>query len=312
MRLGAHVSVAGSLDLAIDRAVEIGCECIQIFVGNPRQWRPGRHAAKAKAEFRRKYQEAGLDPVVAHSCYLINLASPHADGRRRSVTALIQAMRAMEELEGLGVVTHIGSPLGGEIDPAIERVGRSIEQVLERTETAVLLLENSAGGTLGRNFDELNAMLVAVDWHPRVEVCLDTAHLFGAGFDIRTAKGVRSMLDEFDKKVGLERLRLFHLNDSRAELGSRLDRHENIGEGTIGPEGFRALLNDRRVRGIGGVLETPGFDRKGPDEKNMSILRSLEKRGGGAAKAGAGEAPGRPETETFGLAGQFPPRGLEG
>jgi deoxyribonuclease-4 len=189
-------------------------------------------------------------------------------------------MRVMEELEGLGVVTHIGSRLGEPVERAVDWVGGSIRRVLERTKSAELLLENSAGGTLGGSFEELAAILETIEWHPRVSVCLDTAHLFGAGFDIRTASGVRRMLTAFAKKVGLEKLKFFHLNDSRAELGSRLDRHENIGEGTIGPDGFRALLADRRVRSLSGVLETPGFERKGPDATNLEILRALSRPAG--------------------------------
>lgn len=275
MRLGAHVSVAGSLAAGAQRAAEMGCECMQFFTGNPRQWKVVRQGAADRRAFRAHLAEAGIRPLVAHAAYLVNLASPRSAMRRRSVHAVVAAVLAVEDLEGDGVVAHIGSALGEDRESAIDRVARSVLDILERAERGTLYLENSAGTTLGADFDELRAVLELVEWHPRVAICLDTAHLFGAGFDLRTAAGVRRCLRECDRKIGLDRVRIWHLNDSKAELGSRRDRHENIGEGTIGREGFRALLGTRALAHAAGILEVPGFAGEGPDRRNLEILREL-------------------------------------
>ncbi len=275
MRLGAHVSVAGSLVQGAERARAMGCECLQIFVGNPRQWRAIRHGAADRAAFRARLAEGAMAPLVAHSAYLVNLASSRPALRKKSVSSLVAALRDVEGLGGFGVVTHVGSAGAGTREEGIERVARSLVEALERTSRARILLENSAGGTLGSDFRELSALLDRVERHERVGICLDTAHLFGAGFDLRTARDVRRVLGDFERAVGLQCLWLVHLNDSKAELGSRLDRHENIGEGKIGREGFRALLRTRALAAVAGVLEVPGFDGEGPDRRNLEILREL-------------------------------------
>lgn len=290
MRIGAHVSIAGALPQAVHRAVRLGCECLQIFVGSPRQWQAVEYPAEDLAEFRRLRRAAGLEPLVAHASYLVNLASPDAAMRAAGIASLSHSMRAMEELDGLGVVTHIGSGRGLGPRTALRRVAAAVRQALRRTRRARLLLENSAGGTLGASFEELRAILELLEGHPRVGVCLDTAHLFAAGTDLRTRADVRAMLAGFDRTVGLDRLWLFHLNDSRSELGSRLDRHENIGKGRIGSECFRVLLGERRLAGLGGVLETPGFRGEGPDRQNMRTLRALRAAAPGR-RAGASGAP---------------------
>src|SRR3990170_4541976 len=254
MKFGAHVSISGHIHLAIDRAVAIGCECLQIFVGNPRQWRHIEYAAADVVLFREKRARAGLDPVVAHSAYLINLASPDDAFYARSVASLIASVDGIARLGGLGVITHIGSRMG-------------------------LSLEAGAGGAIGGTFEELAAILDALEWHPRLGVCLDTAHLFAAGFDIRTVEGVARTLRTFDRTVGLRHLRAVHLNDSKAGLSSHLDRHENIGAGQIGAKGFRALLHHRVAERLPGFIETPGFDRRGADRKNLEILKRLRRLG---------------------------------
>jgi deoxyribonuclease-4 len=282
MRIGAHVSIAGGLPLAMDRAVRLGCECAQIFVGNPRQWRAASYPAEELAEFARRRADAGIDPVVAHAPYLVNLATPDPELRARGVGALAESLRVMEAVGGLGVVTHIGSARGDDPGVALARVADAVRQALGRTRQTRLLLENSAGGTLGGSFTQLRDLLDRLAGEVRVGICLDSAHLFAAGVDLRRARGVTAMLDDFDRVVGRDRLWLFHLNDSRSALGSRLDRHENIGQGEIGSAGFRALLREPRLAELGGILETPGFDRLGPDLKNMGILRRL--RGDRAAR----------------------------
>jgi len=277
MRLGAHVSVSGKIYMAVERAVKIGCECLQIFVGNPRQWRPVRYPEEDLEAFRRLREKAGLDPLVAHTPYLINLASSHPVFSRNSVEATIFSMQTMERLGGLGVVTHIGSRKGASWEEAKRRVLQALARVLEATSTALLLLENSAGAGdhIGTTFAELREILEGLGWHPRVGICLDSAHLFAAGWDLSTPEGVEAMLEAFDETIGLDWLKLFHLNDSRAPLGSHRDRHENIGEGEIGLLGFQAIVRHPDLQGIAGIIETPGFNRLGPDRKNLSILKRL-------------------------------------
>ena len=281
MKFGAHVSISGHIHLAIDRAVAIGCECLQIFVGNPRQWRHIEYAAADVALFREKRARACLDPVVAHSAYLINLASPDDAFYARSVASLIASVDGVSRLGGLGVITHIGSRMGLSWEEAAARVAAALRVVLDHTEGAMVILENSAGagGAIGGTFEELAAILDALEWHPRLGVCLDTAHLFAAGFDIRTVEGVARTLRTFDRTVGLRHLRAVHLNDSKAGLSSHLDRHENIGAGQIGAKGFRALLHHRVAERLPGFIETPGFDRRGADRKNLEILKRLRRLG---------------------------------
>ncbi len=288
MRLGAHTSISGSLDLAVDRAVAIGCDCLQIFYGSPRQWRNVVYPNEVLDRFIRKRRAAGLDPLVAHAAYLVNPGTPDRDLRRRSVGSLLFTLRGLERLEGLGVITHLGSRMQSPRGAALRRVAAAVRHILDASEHAMVLLENSAGpgGTLGATFEDLAAVLDAVGGDPRVGVCLDTAHLFASGWDLRDAQGVAQMIAEANRAVGWDRVRVLHLNDSKEGLGSHRDRHANIGEGLIGSGGFRALLAHPRIRALPGIIETPGFDRKGPDARNLARLRRL---------AGVGRAATRKE-----------------
>src|SRR5262249_17496227 len=196
--------------------------------------------------------------------------------RARSVSCVVESMQVIADCGGEGVVTHIGSALGAASPEAHARVARSVKEILARTPRSVaLLLENSAGTTLGASFEELAAMLAGAGDPPRLGICLDTAHLHGAGWDVGSAAGWDDLFTRFEATVGLARLRLFHLNDSRAARGSRMDRHENIGRGQIGREGFRALLTHEAACERSGILEVPGFAGEGPDRKNLAILRAL-------------------------------------
>lgn len=278
MRLGAHVSVSGSLDLAVDRALAIGCQCLQIFYGSPRQWRPAAYPPQVLARFAEKRRAAGLEPLVAHAAYLINLAAPSRDIRRRSVRSLLATLQGVERLDGLGAVTHLGSRMDAPRPVALARAAASVRSALAGTDRAMLLLENSAGagGTLGADLEDLAALLDLLGGDRRVGVCLDTAHLFAAGWDLRAAEGVDAMVTAVAGAIGWDRVRLFHLNDSAAGLGSRIDRHQNIGEGWIGMDGFRAIVTHPRIRPLPGIIETPGFDRTGPDRKNLRRLARLQ------------------------------------
>ena len=275
MPIGAHVSIAGHLYDAIPRATAIGCECLQIFVGSPRQWRLVSYAPADLAEFRRRRARTGLDPLVAHASYLVNFAAADPELFRRSVESLAHTVRGVDALDGLAAVTHLGSTRGADWDECCGRVALALRTVLARSSRAMVLVEGSAGGTIGGTFEQLRDVLDAAGRSPRLGVCLDTAHLFAAGWDIRTPRGVAGMVDAFDRRVGLRRLRVLHLNDSKGALGSRLDRHENIGEGLIGRDGFRAILGHPALRGLPGLIETPGFDRQGPDRRNVMTLKAL-------------------------------------
>ncbi len=277
MKFGAHVSIRGALHLAVDRAAAIGCECLQIFVGSPRQWREIVYPERDLDLFVEKRKSAKLDPLVAHTAYLINLAAADMDLYRRSTGALIYALRIMDRLGGLAAITHLGSRGERPWPDALEGVTAALAVALDATERAMILLEHSvgAGGQVGGTFDELRDILEAIHFHPRVGVCLDSCHLFAAGWDLRTPEGVEATLRAFDKTVGLKHLHAFHLNDSTGGLGSRVDRHANIGEGKIGRAGFRALVNHPKVRRLPGFIETPGFDHQGPDRKNLLVLKRL-------------------------------------
>lgn len=277
MKFGAHVSIRQSIHLAVDRAAAIGAECLQIFVGSPRQWREIVYAEDDLDLFIAKRRRTGLDPLVAHTAYLINLGAGDMELYRKSTGALIYALRAMDRLGGLGAITHLGSRGARSWEAALARVTAALTVALEATERAMILLEHSAGagGHLGGTFEELAEILDRMDHHPRLGVCLDSCHMFAAGWDIRTPEGVNQTLRAFDRTVGLRYLRAMHLNDSKAPLGSRVDRHEDIGAGRIGIRGFRALVNHPRLRRLAGFIETPHFEEDVPDRRNLELLRRL-------------------------------------
>ena len=279
MKFGAHVSIRGSLHLAVDRAVAIGCECLQIFVSSPRQWQESIYPERDLDLFVEKRRKARLDPLVAHAVYLINLAAADMELYRHSTAALINALRIMDRLDGLAVITHLGSRGERQWPNALARITAALSVALDATKRASVLLEHSAGagGLVGGTFDELADILEAMRFHPRVGICLDSCHLFAAGWDIRTAPGVQQTLRAFDQTVGLKYLRALHLNDSKGALGSHIDRHENIARGRIGRRGFAALVNHPKLRKLSGFIETPGFDHQGPDKRNLLVLKRLRR-----------------------------------
>lgn len=276
-KIGAHVSIAGSLDRAIDRAVEIGAECIQIFGSAPQSWQPFIFPLDQMESFNRKKEEAGIAPVFLHSVYLINLASSNHFILGNSIASLERYLKFGKVIGAEGVVFHVGSHKGSGFKNGAGQVVEAISQILAQTEgCGKLIIENSAGagGIIGAKFAEVGFLAKAVN-SPRVAVCLDTAHAFESGYDIRNSVGLEKTLAEFDREIGLERLVLIHANDSKTLLGSNLDRHENIGEGEIGWNGFREIVRHSALRDLPFIIETPGFDQRGPDQKNIEILRSL-------------------------------------
>ncbi len=289
-RIGAHMSIAGGLPLAIDRAVAHGCETIQIFSKSSNQWRARALAASEIAEFRRRVTASGIRPVLAHASYLINLAAPDPRLRARSIASFGEEIDRAEALGLLGVVIHPGAYTSGTPEGGLKAIAEAITQLLRarpRGRTLVLLEHTAGQGTsVGHTFEQLADLLRRLRWSARVGVCLDTCHLFAAGYDLSSVSGYRATFEEFDRLVGLERLKAFHLNDSKKALGSHVDRHEHIGDGMLGLDAFRRLLHDPRLEDVPMVLETPKSDEQGRglrgidplDLRNLQTLRELRDR----------------------------------
>lgn len=277
--IGAHVSTAGGLTKAFDRADELGCESLQIFVKSPNQWRGKVLTDDDVAAYRERQAQDG-QPVIAHAAYLINLASPKEDILEKSVNGLADELTRAARLGLDGLVLHPGGHLGAGMEVGIDLVARSLDAVLAQPATgkAKVLLENTAGqGTaLGSRFEELAAIIELVDAKDRVGVCLDSCHAFSAGYELTNEDGYQAMFDAADSTFGLERVAAFHLNDSKHPLGSHKDRHEHIGEGQIGEWFFGRLLADERFARLPMTLETnPGDDNEG-HVKDMATLRRLK------------------------------------
>lgn len=273
IKVGAHVSIAKRLDYSIDRAVNIGADCIQIFGSAPQSWQPFLFPLEQVDEFAKKRKKAGIDPVFLHSIYLINLASKNPYILGNSIGSLIQYLKFGKAIEAEGVVFHIGSHKGRGFEKVAEQIIEAMNQILLRTKgCGKLIIENSAGagGIIGSSFKEIGLIVKSLNG-PRVAVCLDTAHAFESGYDIRDEKGLGKTLKEFDREIGLEKLILVHANDSKTALGSNRDRHENIGKGKIGLEGFRGIVNHEDLRDLPFIIETP----PGSDKSDIKTLRSL-------------------------------------
>lgn len=263
---------------AFERAAAMECESLQIFVKSPNQWRAKPLAEADVAAFRAEHAASGL-PVVAHAAYLINLASPKEDVLAASLNGLADELDRCDALGLAGLVVHPGGHLGSGGEVGIESIARSIDAIMAAREqgSTTLLLENTAGqGTsLGGRFEELGAMLKLLDQPDRVGVCLDTCHAYSSGYDLVTSEGYEAMLTEFDAAIGLATLRCLHVNDSKHPLGSRKDRHENIGDGLIGADAFARIVNDARLAHLPMILETPLGDDEQGHARDMNRLRSL-------------------------------------
>ncbi len=282
-KLGAHMSIAGGVDRAIQRGHSIGCETIQIFTKSSNQWRAAPLADEVLERFHANQRETGIGPVIGHDAYLINLASPKAELWRKSVEAFIVEMERAQRMGLPYLVTHPGSHTGSGEEAGVRRVAQAIDEIHARTshvETMILLEVTAGQGTgLGSSFEQL-AEMIALTRHPeRLGVCFDTAHAFAAGYDLRTPEAYEATLEAFDRILGLGRLRVFHLNDSKRDLGSRVDRHEHIGKGFLGLEPFRLLLNDPRFADRPMILETPKGPDMAEDVENLRVLRSLMEGG---------------------------------
>lgn len=279
---GAHLSVAGGLHNAIQAAVRLKMNAVQVFVKNQRQWQAPPLDDDGMQRWESARASANLGHIIAHGSYLINLASADAALAARSRVALTDELLRCERLGIPYLVFHPGSAGEQPVPRALRRVADALNRILDVHPrlTPMPLLETTAGQgrTLGRSFEELADIIGAVEQAHRVGVCVDTCHVFAAGYDIRTAAGYAAMIDQAQRSVGIERIRCWHLNDSRCELGSCVDRHEHIGRGRIGAAGFRHVLNDARFRGLPMILETPkGLDARGRDfdALNLSRLRRI-------------------------------------
>jgi len=273
LRVGVHVSISGGLDKSFDRASELGCNCFQIFSHSPRSWRFDLPEDGQLDSFIEKYEELDMTPVVTHGSYLVNIASPKDDLRRRSFKATQKEVELANKVGIDYVNIHPGSHTGAGEDKGIENVIDCINNI-EGLDDTLLLIENTSGsGTaVGYNFRQIQSIIDRVDVD--IGVTLDTCHSFTAGYDLSSEKGLEETLGKVEETVGLERIKLIHLNDSKNPLGSNKDHHEHIGLGEIGVEGMRRIINHPELMDIPFILETPVDDRRG-DADNIQYVRKL-------------------------------------
>lgn len=275
--LGAHMPTTGGLYRAITSGHEIGCTAVQLFTASPRQWRARPLSDEDISAFARAREETGIDTVISHDSYLINLAAPAEDILQRSREAFLEEMQRAEALNIPWVVTHMGSYLDSSEEEGLAVLGESVRLLLQQTEgmRVGIALETTAGqGTnLGYRFEHLARIIDMAGGSDRVGVCFDTCHVFVAGYDIRTPEALSATLDEFDRVIGLERLKVIHVNDAKKSLGSRVDRHAHIGEGELGLETFRILLHEPRLAHVPVILETPDPETMHP--VNLQRLKEL-------------------------------------
>ena len=277
MLFGAHCS--GGVKKAVDNAVGMGADVVQLFVQSPRTWRFPNHDPADLAAFRSKREAAGI-PALVHALYLVNLAAPDDEIHSKSVDTMRATMDAACAIEADAVIFHLGSHLGAGFETGLERAVPALQQVLDRSnERTWLLVENSAGagGTIGRSIDELAAVVDALGRHERLGVCLDSCHLFVSGVDVTDSAVMNALVEHVDARIGLDRLRALHANDAKAPLGSNRDRHDNIGDGLIG-EGLGVFLAHPKFQDLPVVLEVPGADGKGPNAEEIRKLRELHAR----------------------------------
>jgi deoxyribonuclease-4 len=276
LNIGAHQSAAGGYGKAVERAADIGATSLQIFSSSPRSWAGANLSKEDVNAFKEVKEEYGIDPVVFHAPYLINLADRGATGEK-SIQAMTEELNVAARCGIIGSVVHVGSwktdDESPEDDEHFEHLIKSLKTVLKDTDPAAdFLIENMGTRKIGKSFEEVGRIIDACDGDERLKVCLDTCHLHAAGFDL--AEGYEDFFQQFDELVGLQRLSVIHVNDSRDDFGSLRDRHANLGEGEIDERVFKNLVTKSPTKDLPLILETPGFDGKGPDEENIKILRS--------------------------------------
>ncbi len=282
--LGTHVSVSGGMHTAFERGMKIGCATMQVFTKNSNQWAARPFTDEDIAKYKTARANATIQPVFAHASYLINLCATNPATLARSRAAFADELRRCGELQLEGLILHPGSHLGAGEQAGIQRIAESINAVHAQTTGSPVrtILETTAGqGTaVGYRFEQLHSILDLIDDRSRTAVCIDTCHLFAAGYAIDTEQGWESTMNEFDESIGMSLLAAIHVNDSKRERGSRIDRHEHIGKGAIGLRGFALLMNDPRLRSIPKILETDKSEDMHEDVENMALLRSLVRTDG--------------------------------
>ena len=279
MLFGAHVSAAGGISKAIDRVEEIGGNAVQVFTQSPRMWRPTAHTPEEIERFRKRRRQARVKAVSCHALYLVNLASRDATVRENSLMALRATMETADAIGAEAVVFHVGSHLGLGFDDAVALVEPSLRELLGLTTDELwLCMENAAGtgGTIGRSIAELAALSDALDGHPRLGICLDSCHWWASGIDVSDAAALDDALSDLDDRIGLDRLRVLHVNDSQTPLGSNRDRHELVGRGLIG-DGLATFLSHPAFAGLPAITET--WENEGEATEDLDRMRALRRRG---------------------------------
>ena len=277
MLIGAHVKTSGGVDKAVDRAIDIGAECMQIFAASPRMWRVSPIKDKPLENYHAKMAESDLGPTIVHAKYLTALGSPNPELVEKSRKSLAEELTQTERLGALGLVFHPASHRGAGLDAVFQQFVEGVNIVLDAAPgDALLMLETSAGSGdhIGSKFEELGRLIKAID-NPRVATCFDTQHVWASGYDIVAKDGLDETMEEFDREIGLDRLRCVHANDSMRERGSSVDRHDNIGEGLIGRDGFMNILAHPAFADVPFYLEVPGFEKDGPDKPNVDALKAI-------------------------------------
>jgi deoxyribonuclease-4 len=277
---GAHVSSAGGISTAIDRAEELGCDAVQIFTQSPRMWKPTEHSEEEVARFRARREEAGVRAVVCHALYLVNLAGADRDMHEKSVLAMQASLETARAIGADGVVFHVGSHLGKGLAAGYRRAVPALRRLLELTDERLwLVLENSAGagGTMGRSVDELATFVDRLDRHPRLGICLDSCHWYVSGVDVTDPDALDEALAGLDSAIGLDRLRCLHVNDADAPLGSNRDRHASLGVGVM-KDGIGTFVAHPAFETLPAILETQGPD--GGYAGELRLLRELHRKGG--------------------------------
>lgn len=279
--IGIHVSTAGGLDRAVERGVEREADAIQIFNQSPRAWRPARYSDEDLAAFREARDGSRIEAVAIHAIYLINLTTGDREIRAKSLESLTHALRVGDGIGADGVVVHAGSRKSDPLAEATKRAGKAIREALSESETCPLLLENTAGtqGPVGRDFDELEALIECGGGGDRLGVCIDCCHLFASGFEIGSPEAMTEMVDELDAKLGLERVRCLHVNDSAAPQGSNRDRHADLGTGEMGKAGLRPFLSEPRFEDLPAIIETNKSDDAEHDRNEVRTARRLRREG---------------------------------
>jgi deoxyribonuclease-4 len=277
MKFGLHISTAGDLAGTPARARAMGADVIQIFAGSPRTWRQTVYSPDRAKAFRDACGAARVSSVFIHMLYLVAYGTANEELRQKSIIAMRDMLGVADQLGAVGVITHMGSHSGLEFAEAARRVADALTRTFDQSQHSYLILENSAGAgsVIGDTLEELATIYEYMGQPKRVKFCLDTCHLLASGYEVRQPDSWHRLLDDFDRLIGLEHLVALHLNDSKGEINTKLDRHENIGDGTIGYAGFKHIVNDPRLKDLPGMLEVPGIGDQGPDKENLDRLKAL-------------------------------------